>query len=51
MKHLPLINFVIATSALTFQVMVLYPWHHQLSSEFSHVKKMIVDKHKNTKHE
>jgi hypothetical protein len=29
-----LINFVIATAALGFQVMVLYPWHHQLEKEF-----------------
>jgi hypothetical protein len=33
-RFVPLINFVIATAALGFQVMVLYPWHHQLEKEF-----------------
>jgi iron-sulfur cluster repair protein YtfE (RIC family) len=29
-----LTNFVIGTSALGFQVFVLYPWHEQLEEEF-----------------
>jgi hypothetical protein len=33
-RFVPLVNFVIATAALGFQVLVLYPWHHQLEKEF-----------------
>lgn len=33
-----LTNFVIAGSALGFQVFVLYPWHEQLDAEFKHLK-------------
>jgi len=29
-----LTNFVIGTSALSFQVWVLYPWHKQLDDDF-----------------
>lgn len=31
-------NFVIATSALGFQVFVLYPWHKQLDDDFKELK-------------
>jgi hypothetical protein len=34
-KYTPLVNLVIATSALGFQVFVLYPWHHELSRDFN----------------
>lgn len=33
-----LTNFVIASSALAFQVGVLYPWHEKLDEEFKHLK-------------
>ena len=33
-----LTNFVIASSALCFQVFVLYPWHHKLEDEFRELK-------------
>jgi len=33
-----LTNFVIATSALTFQVFVLYPWHARLDEDFTQLK-------------
>lgn len=33
-----LTNFVIASSALCFQVCVLYPWHHKLEDEFRELK-------------
>lgn len=33
-----LTNFVIASSALCFQVYVLYPWHHKLEDEFRELK-------------
>lgn len=32
-------NFLIATTALGFQVGVLYPWHHELDAEFKELKK------------
>ncbi|OBT46461.1 serine palmitoyltransferase [Pseudogymnoascus sp. WSF 3629] len=34
-----LTNFVIASSALGFQVFVLYPWHHRLDTDFEELKK------------
>jgi hypothetical protein len=37
-KILPIINFVIATAALGFQVSVLYPWHHQLEKRFNEMQ-------------
>jgi hypothetical protein len=37
-KYLPLINFCISSSALGFQIFVLYPWHKQLSDEFDDLK-------------
>ncbi|PYH91869.1 hypothetical protein BO71DRAFT_384745 [Aspergillus ellipticus CBS 707.79] len=33
-----LTNFVIASSALCFQVFVLYPWHHKLEDDFKALK-------------
>lgn len=38
-KLISLTNFVIASSALAFQVGVLYPWHHELDAEFQELKK------------
>eukprot|EP00842_Homolaphlyctis_polyrhiza_P005380 jgi/Hompol1/5843/HPOL_000795-RA len=37
-KYLPFVNFVIATTALSFQMFVLYPWHHQLDADFHELK-------------
>jgi hypothetical protein len=37
-KLLPYINFTVATAALTFQVTVLYPWHHLLEQELHQLK-------------
>lgn len=34
-----LTNFVVASSALGFQVFVLYPWHKQLDESFESLKK------------
>ncbi len=31
-------NFLIATSALAFQVFVLYPWHEKLDEDFHELK-------------
>ncbi len=37
-KILPIVNFIIATAALGFQVSVLYPWHHQLEKRFNEMQ-------------
>jgi len=37
-RYLPIISFLIGSSALTFQVMVLYPWHKELDTEFKRLK-------------
>ena len=34
-----LTNFIIGTSALSFQVFVLFPWHEKLQEEFRDLKK------------
>lgn len=31
-------NFAIASTALCFQVFVLYPWHHRLDDDFQDLK-------------
>jgi hypothetical protein len=41
-KALTFTNFTIATTALGFQVFMLYPWHNQLDKEFKKLK----DEHK-----
>ncbi|KAJ5365643.1 hypothetical protein N7517_008529 [Penicillium concentricum] len=38
-RGISIINFGVASSALAFQVFVLYPWHHQLDDEFKALKK------------
>lgn len=40
-KNLPLVNFFISTSALTFQVAVLYPWHKDISLQLDKLTKQI----------
>jgi len=42
-KKLPFLNLVIATSALTFQLTILYPWHNQLSKQLDYINKRIDD--------
>jgi hypothetical protein len=37
-RGVSLTNFVIATSALGFQVFVLYPWHQRLDEDFQHLR-------------
>ena len=37
-RFLPIISFVVGTSALSFQIMVLYPWHNELDTEFKKLK-------------
>lgn len=38
-RGISLTNFVVASSALGFQIFVLYPWHKQLSEDFENLKK------------
>jgi hypothetical protein len=37
-RRFSLTNFFIATSALGFQVFVLYPWHKRLDDDFLELK-------------
>ncbi|CAO3617917.1 unnamed protein product [Cunninghamella blakesleeana] len=37
-RAITITNFTIATTALGFQVFVLYPWHTQLDDEFKKLK-------------
>ncbi|KAL2845280.1 hypothetical protein BJY01DRAFT_183284 [Aspergillus pseudoustus] len=37
-RGISLVNFAVASSALAFQVFVLYPWHNQLDHEFKDLK-------------
>lgn len=34
-KFLPVLNFVITSTALGFQISVLHPWHHQLDQDLN----------------
>jgi len=34
-QFLPLLNFVITSTALGFQISVLHPWHHQLDEDLN----------------
>ena len=38
-RLISLTNFGVASSALGFQVFVLYPWHEQLSDDFDKLKR------------
>ncbi|KAE8398505.1 hypothetical protein BDV37DRAFT_288488 [Aspergillus pseudonomiae] len=38
-RSISLTNFLVASSALAFQVFVLYPWHKQLDESFEDLKK------------
>jgi hypothetical protein len=37
-RAISITNFLVATSALGFQVCVLYPWHKQLDTAFEELK-------------
>lgn len=37
-RGISLVNFTVASSALAFQVFVLYPWHNKLDDEFKALK-------------
>jgi hypothetical protein len=38
-RALSITNFIVASSALSFQVGVLYPWHKQLDDDFEALKR------------
>lgn len=38
-RAISLTNFLVASSALGFQVFVLYPWHNELDERFEELKK------------
>jgi len=38
-RGVSLTNFVIASSALGFQIFVLYPWHKRLDADFEQLKR------------
>lgn len=33
-KFVPIINLLVGTAGLTFQITVLYPWHNDLDKKF-----------------
>ncbi|EXJ91241.1 hypothetical protein A1O1_04351 [Capronia coronata CBS 617.96] len=37
-RRFSITNFLIATTALAFQVFVLYPWHNKLDEDFMELK-------------
>lgn len=41
MVWVPLIALIVALIAFSFQVGVLYPWHEQLSGEFSKLARQL----------
>lgn len=43
MTWIPVVSVCIGTFALCFQVFVLYPWHIQLSSEFSNMQRICLE--------
>jgi hypothetical protein len=42
-KYLPAVNFAIGTTALVFQMTVLYPWHNQLDKDFKELEQRHVE--------
>jgi hypothetical protein len=38
-NKLPLLNFIIASTAFAFQTNVLYPWHKQLSLQIEKLER------------
>jgi hypothetical protein len=45
-RFLPITSFIVGSSALTFQITVLYPWHHELDNEFKKLKQLKEDQDK-----
>lgn len=45
MKFLSIINFFISSSALAFQVTVLFPWHNTISKQIDNIERKIETQH------
>ena len=43
---LPIVNFMISSTALFFQITVLLPWQEKLSKQMIELQKLIIDKTK-----
>jgi formate-dependent nitrite reductase membrane component NrfD len=39
-ENIPFYGTLVGLTAFSFQVAVLYPWHHELSSEFGEIQVM-----------
>lgn len=39
-RYLPITSFIVSCTALTFQLTVLFPWHHELDAEFKRLKQV-----------
>jgi hypothetical protein len=37
-RYLPITSFIVGASTFGFQIMILYPWHNQLDTEFMRLK-------------
>jgi formate-dependent nitrite reductase membrane component NrfD len=37
-ENIPFYGALVGITALTFQIAVLYPWHHELSSQFTEIQ-------------
>lgn len=48
-KYLPIISFIVGTTALTFQITVLYPWHNELDKDFHKLEKLKIETDENLK--
>ena len=42
-RKLPIFNFIISTSALTFQIAVLNPWHGKISNQIDEMNKKFLN--------
>mmetsp|Transcript_29626 Transcript_29626/g.40706 ORF Transcript_29626/g.40706 Transcript_29626/m.40706 type:complete len:125 (-) Transcript_29626:178-552(-) len=47
-KTIPIVGAFIGLSAFTFQVLVLYPWHHELSKQFDELNVVVKNLHQAT---
>ena len=48
-RYLPIISFIVGTTALTFQITVLYPWHNELDKDFHKLEKLKIETDENLK--
>ena len=43
-RKLPYLSFIVSTSALLFQITVLYPWHNKLDKDYDMLKDVVIKK-------